>query len=235
MRGVRWALLAAVLLVCAAATATGAWAYAHRGYPGVVYYQRLVVADSVSGAFPDYVLQEWVDPRRGFVRKVTSGGGPTVVIVQRDGRDYAETQGTVGDAESQSRSEVRQIRRHSQELLHGFRGMADGMLAHAPGPVTHTSIFGTAALLFEATDPEFVDGRARVWLDARSLAVLQIAGTARDTSFPPIRVTAAAVFGPDTLPATFFDPPGTHSTVWERIMGWLEERMGRGRTGAGRG
>ena len=235
MRGVRWALLAAVLLACTAAAVTGAWAYAHRGYPDVVYYQRLVVADSASGAFPGYILEEWIDPRRGFVRKVTSGGGQTAVIVQRDGRDYGETQGTAGEAEGQSPSEARQIRRHSQELLHGFRGMAEGLLAHARGPVVRTTIFGTAAIRFETTDPEFVDGQARVWLGARSLQVLQIAGMPGDASFPPIRFAASAVLKPGTLPAGFFEPPGGRTSVWGRITGWLEGRMGQTGAGVGHG
>jgi|GEM_PF-1269840 len=237
MRSVRWLLLIGALLACAAVAvvATGAWAYAHRGYGDVVYYQRLVVAGSASGAFPGYVLEEWIDPRRGFVRKVTSGGGLTAVIVQRDGRDYAETRGTVGDAGGQSPSEARQIRTHSKELLYGFRGLAHGMLARARGLVTRTSIFGIAAIRFETTDPEFVEGRARVWLDARSLQVLQIAGPVGDASFAPIRFAASAILEPGTLPSTFFDPPGGRVSVWERITGWLEGRTGPGRTGGEHG
>lgn len=222
-----WVLvLVAVLLVGTGGAA--AWAYAHRGYPHAVYYRRVVVtATGAISAPPSY--ETWVDPRPMAIRTRTFDGANSSedsITLVRDGYQY----GLGADASPYglplSRDDLYALTLGWLGVQRqGFTGMGAFLLAHVIGKVERVQLGSHRALRFATTVLPLDRSRRVVWLDQVSRQPLQVAWVYPDGAIVfhfmrQVRIPAGA------LPADFFDPPHTGTSLWDQALGWLQDRIG---------
>jgi hypothetical protein len=224
-RIVQLAGVVTLTILCLAGVATF-W-YAHRGYPDVVYYERVTLSGPLLQP-PTEQVELWVDPaRRLEVRSTGTGTAHYTTLVDQQGqreRDFSG--GMVISTQWYSVSQARaQVADWLQLQRGGFRGLASYRLAGAVGPIAHVLLYDRAALRFDTARHDAQTLRLTVWIDARTHDPLQLRVQTVDYSYTQ-RLASFRRIDPGTLPAGFFDPPRPASSYWEQALQWLRQRIG---------
>jgi hypothetical protein len=210
------------------------WARAHRGYAGVVYYQRSrVVTGRPSGANRGGLMQTWIDPRRLRFREDWQGwsvGAPAgrvyivgaTMAVQIPG--HTTWISTLPPGEQQRFTDLEHL------LDRGGFGALGAFFLHAAfGPVAHTRLGGRPALRFTtfAHPIHTPTGEWTMWLDPTSLVPLQYQLSLNRQVIDTQPFEQAARLAPNSLPAGFFDLPRTGPSLWDRLAGWAVHLLRR--------
>lgn len=252
MKRLRW-LLVVLFLLLVMVGGVAAWQYVYRGYPNVVYYQvvtvRVRMQTNKFGLTRHYegtiLVRRWTDcqGQRRLTRSSPSmlilGHGVMRMaqgsLLERNGKVYALAIGQILPpviARPGSTPSPLSILGYSAlepecQLLQraGFAGLATALLGHARGPIMRVQYAGHSALRFS------VPHEGVFWVDAGTHMVM-----AEQLFTPPApsdvwtftqtaRYVTQERLASYTLPTTFFDPPHTHRTLWERISGWLQAHL----------
>ena len=223
MKQVHWlpALLAVLLLVMGG---LAAWAYAHRGYPYVVYYARYLALPSSTQ--PQVTIEEWVDPRQHRLRLRSQSTGDIYTALSTDGFTYETSSGTDGltqhMAPTQYSEPAYQVKVDRALLAGGWPRLYRGWSSsYHRSPLVPMRYAGHQVLRFT---PE---QGTTVWLDEHTHLPVQERFHDTNNQFVTDRFIQWARFAAYTLPVTFFDPPHTETSLWDRFIGWVHDRSHR--------
>jgi hypothetical protein len=226
MRPLGWTVLLASLLAIGL-IGLASWAYAHQGYPNIVYYQEDVITTTGTGAWPTYRLQRWIDPQRRIMRVTWSQNSDRAIRLVRDGRAYSFDDTLPPDGWTLPPDRAQSIEQLYDDLEHGDIGAA--LLAHEVGPITRARLDGHPALRFATSEQIAAHGpgtrRIIAWIDARSHALLQVQTVYADRTVTTDRYLRAQRLPPGSLPRGYFTLTRGHS-AWEQGLGWIRDRLG---------
>lgn len=216
----------ALIVACLAAVA--AFWYTHRGYPDVVYYERVVLAGPALQP-PVQQVEMWVDPDRNLeLRRTSAGAFRDTSLIDQQGRHVREygDGGILITDQWFTADQAASQRADWQQLAHGgFRALANYRLADAVGPVARVLLDGRAALRFDTARHDGETQRLTVWVDARTHDPLQLRVQAPAYDYTQ-RLVSARRIDPGTLPADFFDPPHPADAFWNQAVAWLRGHVG---------
>ena len=218
-RPVLLVLVAFALCFAGAATLT----YAHRGYRGVVYYWHATLRSPIARA--PISFDEWIDPARRWTRDSTRGPHGDATWLFRDGLAYRlDAQGAPASPAPDTPSQIRIDQLIQQR---GFAGFDQYWFAHDGARLARATLDGRPAL--RVTFPSAMVGfDDTAWLDPRTHALLQWRWVGLDGVPETLIYTRRARLVPGTLPADFFTPRQTGTSLWDRLLQalkpWLQRR-----------
>lgn len=210
-------IMIALVLLLAVTGGLGAWAYAGRGYPDVVYYERQVTSTAMA---PDVAEDIWIDPRRHWILDRSTFGGNRYDMLYRDGLRYALSYPTQPSLYFPSRG-----RRAEDSALQagGLAGLAAYWYGAGLGRSVHDTFGEYPALRFAMPGQGMVT-RYTVWIDARTHALLGRGYIDGNHQRYVQHIGRWARYAPNTLPADLFDLPESNPSLWDRAMGWARDR-----------
>ena len=220
-------VMISVSLVILGAAALSFWLLAQRGYPNLVYYERVAVSGSIIGNSPQ-ITEIWVDPRTGRELRLNHdpAGSYTSLIAAGDQHEYTIRDGATYEDAPIPDDAARSLRADWQQLAHGgFRALGAYRFAHALGPVHRVRLGDHPALRFETDRHDHQTQHLLVWLDARTRSPLQLEVQGFDYTLVQ-RVLSTRRIAPGRLPAAFFDLPHPHTSYWDQAVQWIRGRLG---------
>jgi hypothetical protein len=216
--------VAGLLLLLAVCGIGVGWRAAHSagGYPVVVFYSRATMLTMTNSGEVQATYEEWVDPTQHRDRSREQDVTGTTTILSRDGSVY-QTTVEVGGSRMSTTGLLQpdggeQAARDRQLLAGGWPRVFVGSLGQGHGPVAHVAFAGRPALTYT------LPGGVTMWTDLRTRLPLQ-----RQWDFTEEHTTYRYLIwsrlSPNTLPATFFDPPAKRQALWDQFTGWLHARL----------
>jgi len=223
MKCTAWIAMLLILSGTCLALLSG-WVYAHRGYPGIVYYERVSIVGYGIGTKEADI---WVDPRRGIELRITSDSGQRYgTLIQARALRAIGFHGTEVDSSSGiTAEEAQNLLGDWHELAHGgFRALYHYRLTRALGPIAQVLLDGHPALRAETTAHDSTILHMTVWIEPRTGQPLRL--DVRDANYSYTqRVLATRILPPGSLPARFFEPPRPRTSYWDRALAWLRSTL----------
>jgi hypothetical protein len=199
-----------------------AWAWAHRGYPAVVYYRRV----AFGGPAQTLVMEEWVDPQRRLIRRRQAWLGSAGDLVIRHGRVYSLGVSAPDQGTPVSPAVQRGLGYLFQGLAAGgFAGLGRELLLHRVGPATRLRAGGRALLCFGADGFDVDALSALVCIDARTSIPVSERFTLNQGTVLDAVYSHDTRFPAYTLPSGLFDLAQPQRSPWEWLLAWLQDHL----------